>query len=137
MNPIVLTAARPLIMTLKSTMEQYDSDGNARAIQSLIAKHSEIIIPLPFQVMDHDMPTDPDRNSEHCFWIIPEGGNVNDTEPTVVIISPQTDPQLFAQLLSYALAELISSHNAQQGYRAGYYINVAYAMVNLFEGQAV
>lgn len=132
----LLNLMRPTIVELKSTMDQYDNDGNIKALQALIAQSNEFSLTLPFQVLDHDMPIDSCIRSERCFWILALDKDINEDEGEQVVISPETDPLLFDQLLSYALNELMTSHLAQGGMRAGYYVNIAYAMLQLFDGNA-
>lgn len=129
--------ARALILQLKSTMNNCDSDGNVAAMEELIFKSGEIIIPTPFTVLDFDMPTDEDRNSYRCFWTLPIGCDpctADDNDESKVVISPETPPELFDQLLSYIIGQIIVSYQEKMGFRTGLYINAAYVMILLFEG---
>lgn len=131
----IIEKLRRITLSLKSTMDAYDNDGNVQAIHVLMGLQQELP-QVPFQVLDMDVSVDPDENSYRCFWIAPMDYDVNSGDEDVKVgISPQTEPVLFSQLLSHVMNEIVGSYQASQGFRIGLYINTAYAMFQFFDGE--
>ncbi len=99
-----------------------DDKGLVLLLEEELRSYEVHLTKPPFVVFDIDLPT-PSMSYESsykCVWI----GEDFDSEDTKVIVSTSLDDEMFYQILSHLVIEVI---NERGGMRRGLYLNYAYS----------
>ncbi len=126
---------KELIAQLKSRMTRFHASGHTAdrssykcAINQFQLHRKAIDEPLPFTVLDVDLPTSIDSSSYRCLWV-----KTSQKEELKIKISPMMDKTWLDPVIRHLLAEMLRSYDNNDGFRVNLYINYVYAAMELYE----